>query len=730
MTNTLSTKARRSAQPRGVNQNSRAYATRHSHVVTSFTTKIHDYHLGGIAIVYVRQSSPTQVINHQESTELQYKLVELAVELGWSRDRVLVIDDDQAESATTAENRIGFQRLMAEIGLDHVGIVFGIEMSRIARSNLNWHQLLELCGIFRTLLADVDGVYDPTDFNDRLLLGLKGTMSEAELHILKNRLQQAWWNKAERGDLLNHPPIGYVRTLEDDYELDPDEQAQSVVRLVFEQFERQGNVNAMLRYLVKDGVKLPVRPHCGPNRGRLQWRRPNRVTLLNMLHHPIYAGAYRWGHRQVDPRKKVAGKRHSGRTVKSYDQCRVLIHDRFDSYITWEKFLDNQRRLIENRNHSESLRVVRNGPSMLSGLVVCGRCGHRMIVSYGSTNDLRYNCQREAVDYGGKKCISFSGKCLETFVAERILEVIQPASLELSLRVEDDLKAERQRLDVHWQQRLERTSYECDRAFRQYQAVEPEHRLVARQLEQMWEEVLKEKEQLEEDYARFQQTAPIKISAEEQALIASLSDDLPALWYSTTTTPEDRQEISRALLDRVVVNIEGESEQMDVTLHWAGGFVSHNNLRRPVQRYEQLSNYRELLNRIKVLRRSDHALSEIARSLNREGFHPPKQDFFTAKILRCLLRRRTDTLQHEPQDNLASDEWWIRDLADQLTIPTSTIRQWRKAGWIHARKDNRRWVLWADAEEQDRLRRLRARRRGWPEPYPQELTTPKPHERA
>jgi DNA invertase Pin-like site-specific DNA recombinase len=280
---------------------------------------------------------------------------------------------------------------MAEVSSDRVGIILGLEMSRLARSCKDWHALLELCAIYRTLLADADGLYDPSDYNDRLLLGLKGTMSEAELHILKSRMQQGMWNKAERGEAINHAPIGYVRSPSarngtGDFVMDPDEQVQSVVRLVFAQFAKRGSVNSLLRWLVSNDVKMPVRPHFGGNRGELEWRRPNRVTLLNMLHHPIYGGAYRWGHREIDPRKKIPGRPTTGRTYNTHEECRVLIHDRFPAYITWEEFEQNQQKLQENSTVSNMLSAPRHGPSTLSGLIVCGRCGYHMLVVYANTD--------------------------------------------------------------------------------------------------------------------------------------------------------------------------------------------------------------------------------------------------------------------------------------------------------------------------------------------------------
>jgi len=291
-----------------------------------------------------------------------------------------------------------------------------------------------VCAICRTLLADADGLYDPGHYNDRLLLGLKGTMSETELHILKSRLQMGMWNKAERGDIINHPPVGYIRSLsarngEGDFVINPDEQVQSVVRLIFETFARRGSVNSLLRWLVKHDVKLPIRPHFCNTRGELEWRRPNRATLANMLHHPICAGAYRWEHRETDPRKKIAGRPTTGRMFKSHNDCRVLIRNRFPAYITWEEFEKNAQKMTENSKIGKALSAPRHGPSVLSGLNKCGRCGASMMVGYANVNaasgakTLRYTCMRDAIDYGVETCQSLSGAVLEAFVCCRLFHL-------------------------------------------------------------------------------------------------------------------------------------------------------------------------------------------------------------------------------------------------------------------------------------------------------------------
>lgn len=699
--------------------------------------KITDQHWQRAAIVYVRQSTQHQIQEHRESTARQYALVDRAVDLGWARTSVVVIDEDQGLSGSSAEGRYGFQRLLSEVSSDRVGLILGLEMSRLARSCKDWYALLELCSIYRTLLADADGLYDPSQYNDRLLLGLKGTMSEAELHVLKGRLQQGMWNKAERGEILNHAPIGYVRTIAGDFVIDPDEQVQSVVRLTFEQFTRRGSINGLLRWLVQHDVKMPIRPHKGPNRGQLEWRRPNRVTLLNMLHHPIYAGAYRWGHRSIDPRKKIPGRPTTGRTFNTHDECRVLIHERFPAYISWETFERNQRKLADNSTLVKARSAPRHGPSILAGLVVCGRCGHRMLVNYTNTvavKTLRYSCLRDAIDYGAAPCQSLSGATLESFVVERLLQAIAPASVELSLAAAEDIERERKRLDDHWQQRLTRSRYEVELARRQYAAVDPEHRLVARELERRWDESLRADEQLQADYARFQQDFPSQLLPHEREQILALSQKLPALWHAHSTTAQDRQTIARLLLEQVTVAIEGNSDCIDVELRWHGGFVSRHTLSRPVQAYQQLSNYEDLVARVEALRATDKTLSEIASILNAEGFHPPKRSpRFTKGILCCFLRERraqsgSSIRNSTGNSELTAGEWWLADLAAELSMPIATMHRWQKVGWVSSRKITEkkgRWAIYADADELLRLRRLRDSPRGWPDPYPKELITPK-----
>lgn len=706
-----------------------------AHLESLRMAKVRDDHLARKAIVYVRQSSPQQVAEHKESTARQYALADLAIALGWPRDRVEVIDQDQGRSGQSAEGRLGFQYILAELGLDHVGIILGLEASRLARSDPDWAPLVRLCGVFRTLLCDYDGLYDPADFNDRLLLGLKGIMSEAELHFLRGRMHEGRLNKARRGELFNHSSIGYVRVPAAGLALDPDEQAQAVVRLVFDQFDRQGSLHGLLRYLVHHGIRLPVRPHSGPNRGQLEWHRPNRETLQNMLHHPVYAGYYRHGHRAIDPRRQIPGRPGTGRTIHKPEDCPVLLEGRCPGYITPERFWANQARLAANRARQEAAGAVRHGPSLLGGLLVCGRCGQRMMVAYsGRASRLRYSCGRAAVEYAEPLCQGLAGRVLDDLVAAEVLAALEPAALELSLAAADDLRQERERLHRNWQQRVERARYEAERARRQYDVVEPENRLVARELERRWEEALKEQRGLEEEYARFRRGQPEGLSAEEREQIRSLAGDLPALWQAATTTAADRQRIVRLLVEAVVVTVAGASEQTEVTIRWAGGSASRHELVRPVQRYEQMSGCAQLLNRIHELRIGLSSLKEIAERLNREGFRPPKRSrTFNAGMVGRLLaksgRGGPRPRAVEEPGLLRESEWLLSDLARKMDMPQATLHRWVRVGWVQARKLSTRgghWVIWADADELDRMARLRTCPRGWSdEPVFAKLTKPK-----
>ncbi|TCJ31301.1 recombinase family protein, partial [Parafrankia sp. BMG5.11] len=516
-----------------------------------------------------------------------------------------------------------------------------------------------------------------------------------------------------------------------------DEQARTVVGLVFDLFDRLGTLNAVLRWLVDHEVQLPVRSHSGVDKGELTWRRPNRETLQVMLHNPIYAGYYAYGRRRVDARRRQAGRPSTGRVVRAMDDWHVLLPDRMPAYISTERYAANLARLEANRQIAASPGAPRSGSALLAGLLRCGRCGHRMTVSYHTPASRfpshNYHCAYLPATYGtGRPCQHLAGPALDRYVIGQLLDAVAPAALEVSLAAAAHAEADRAELDALWHQRLERARYTAQRARRQYQLAEPENRLVTRQLETDWETALADLDRLTADYQRFVEARPQALAPDERQAITALARDLPALWNAPTTSQTDRKQLLRTLIDQVTVAVVGTSELVDVTITWAGGHQTHGRTTRPVARLDQLSYYPHLVERITELADAGHSSRQIADQLNTEGLRPPKRTawFGPAQIL--TLTRRLGIGVHHPHDtrtalaNPGPGRWSVADLAVALHMPTATLYNWIYRGWITAQRhpDGRSWIILADDAEIRRLRERRDRPPGyytrarWTQPRP------------
>jgi len=699
------------------------------------SSKVQLWHLDRLAVVYVRQSSPQQVLENRESRERQYGLVDRAVACGWPKDRVLVIDEDQGKSGSTSEGRLGFQRLLAEVGLDHVGLILGIEMSRLARSCKDWHQLLELCAIFRTLLGDQDGLYDPTDPNDRLLLGLKGTMSEAELHVLRGRLRQGVLNKARRGELFMLPPTGYARSPQGGIELDPDEQVRGAVIHVFDLFERLGSARAVTKALLDQRVSLGIRIASGPHRGQIEWRPPALSTVFRILKHPIYAGIYVFGRTQTDPRHRAKNGTGAAKKVVNPEHYHAHLPDRCPAYITVEQYEANQQKLAANQARTECRGAAREGPSLLAGLVRCSRCQRRMCVAYTGNppRQLRYTCMNKPSAHV-KFRQQFLGKELDQAVAAEVLRALAPGAVELSAAATEDVLRERTSVNRHWRQRLERAKLAAERIERQYQAVEPENRLVARTLEQRWNEALLALRQLEEEYRRFQQTQPKVPTATELQQLRKLAEDLPTLWHASTTRAIDRQQIIRIVVQEVWVTTAEANDLLTFRVTWVGGHVTEHQARRRVKRFEYMHDFPQLVARLGELRAAKFSSDQIAEHLNGEGFRCPYDPRgFHRKNVQRLVSRYLGGGPLSPRQALKRllrpNEWLASELVEELKVSRTTLHDWMIAGWLEYRRIPRQarrvYACWADEAELKRLRELARRPRHWYDPpLPAWLTTP------
>jgi DNA invertase Pin-like site-specific DNA recombinase len=681
--------------------------------------KIAGHHRDRLAVIYVRQSSRQQVLDHGESTRLQYGLVARAEALGWAASRVLVIDEDLGRSAANAAERPGFARLVAEITLGRVGLVLGLEMSRLARAGRDWHQLIELCSLAGALLADSDGVYDPNWYNDRLLLGLKGTMTEVELHLIKQRMASGRLAKAARGDLALPLPAGYVRRPDGQVVFDPDEQVRDVVRLVFSLFEELGTVHGVLRFLVQNRVQIGMRERSGPGKGEVIWRPPHAQGLINTLRNPAYAGIYAYGRSHIDPAKHVAGHEDSGRMRGlGAEHWLVRIDGALPAYISVGQYERNLAKMADNRAVSAAAGAPRGGPGLLSGLVLCAFCGSRLQIAYersrrGTVH--RYVCNRRRATHGEPICQQMSGRFLDDFVVAQTLSALAPAALELSLAAAAQIEDRRVALDRIWAQRLERAAIAADRARRYVQLAEPENRLVMRTLEREWEEALSVQAQLAEDHRHYQQARPARLTGAELSAIRALAGDIPAIWSAATTTDLERKKLLHAVITSVTVAAEGVSENVKATIGWAGGATTTAELTRPIARVDRLSYYPRLVERITAMAGQGLTVVAIADRLAAEGLRPPHggERFHHGEIqhlIRHLGIRPGLEDRRADHGDLESDEWWLSTLAREIGMPQSTLFTWLRRGWITGRQDTKgpyRWIITADRAEVERLKTLR-----------------------
>jgi hypothetical protein len=477
--------------------------------------------------------------------------------------------------------------------------------------------------------------------------------------------------------------------------------------LVFEKFNELGSLRRLNRYLVRNKIRLGMRVQRGARRGQLEWRRPTQGTVARMLHHPIYAGAYSYGRRRVDHKRASSNGSKARIREMPMSEWKVLQTDRLPAYITWDDYPTNQERLRQNRFRPGSLGAPRKGKALLTGILVCGRCGRRMHASYRSKSTAYYDCMRRKLDISD--CRGLASTAIDDLVTEQVLRALEPASVDLSLKAIENVQRERQRLNRHWEQRLERASYDVQRAERQYQAVEPENRLVARSLEQQWEAALRTQRDLREEYDRFLNEQAPRLTEEERSRILAVSTDIPALWHASETTARDRKEIMRLLIECVVVDVRANSERAQVAIKWRGGQTTRHQLIRSVSRFESLGEYDRMMDRIVQLRRDGLTLKELAAQLTREGYRTPRtQKGYTPTSVRQLLSRRGLTGGVIAREQLKSGEWWLPDLAQELGTSYDTLREWTLRGKIRARRVRAvgPWIIWADGNERRRLRKL------------------------
>jgi excisionase family DNA binding protein len=627
--------------------------------------KIRATHVQRRAVVYVRQSTMEQLRHNHESRRRQYDLAGHARDLGWQD--VEVIDEDLGRSGASTAGRTGFQRLVGAVGLREVGAVFSLEASRLARNNRDWHQLVDLCGLTETLIIDFEGIYDPRLLHDRLLLGLKGTMSEFELGLFRQRSQEAIRQKAARGELHSLVPVGYVLSPDGRCEQDPDLRVREAIMQVFDRFAQLGSVRQVLLALRQDEIMLPARRHQG-GIWRTLWREPTYSAVGAILENPLYAGAYVYGRRSTVPQAGDGRRRIQRKPVEDW---LVLLPNRVQAYITWETYQGNQARIKENAKRMAGRGAPQPGAALLTGLLRCARCGRRLSVRYGGPGRIpRYECVGDRIHHGGPPCIAFGGLRVDQAVEAEVLRVVEPAALEAAMDAWDLLQgqpsARRRALELSIQQ----ARYEAQRAQRQFDQVEPENRLVAAELERRWDAALQEVRRLEAELAQLPPPPPPPSPADRAALMA-LAHDFPAVWRDRATDMQKKKQLLRLLIEEIVVDRPDDEPVVTLVIHWSGGTHTQLRVRRPrtgQHRYTTDERITDLVGNLAAVG-DDHTVASI---LNRLTVRTAKDNTWTEGRVRSFRRAH----HIAPFDPDKPREWLtLEEAAARLHVSRTSVRR-------------------------------------------------------
>jgi DNA invertase Pin-like site-specific DNA recombinase len=641
-------------------------------------TKVTAAHLQRKALLYVRQSTLHQVLQNTESTQRQYALKQRAVALGWPLEQVHVIDCDLGHSGASAVDREGFQQLVTEVSLGRAGLVLGLEVSRLARNSADWQRLLELCALTDTLILDEDGLYDCNDFNDRLLLGMKGTLSEAELHFLRARLRGGILSKARRGQLASPLPVGFLYDEARRVRLDPDQQVQKAFQMLFATFRRTGAAHATVQHFRQEGLQFPCRVRSGPRKGELVWQAASLSRVLEVLHNPRYAGAFCFGRTRT--RVWPDGKPRTQHL--SREDWLALIPNLHEGYITWEEYEENQRRLhaaAQARGVDRRASPPREGPALLQGLVLCGVCGQRMTVRYhvhrGQAHP-DYLCQRASVAQAAPVCQHLPGQAIDAAVVELLLTRLNPLDVAVTLAVEQELATRQEEADALRAQQVMRAQYEADLAGQRYRRVDPDNRLVAASLEAEWNTTLRALQAAQEEYERQRERERLVVNEEVRSQVMALTHDLPRVWHDPHTTDHDRKRLVRLLLEDVTLI---KTHEVIVQVRFRGGATETLHLPLTPRSWQTWVTSPEVVERIDALL-NDYTDAQIATRLNESGLHAGKGGVFHARLVAKV--RRTYGLKSRYLRLREAGFLTAEEMAQRLGVSARTVKTWQAAGLL------------------------------------------------
>lgn len=643
--------------------------------------KLTPHHLSRPALIYVRQSSHQQLTHNHESRRFQYAMEQRVRDLGWQRTEV--IDEDQGRSAATTIGRTGFQRMVAEVCLGKIGAVAAVEVSRFARNNRDWHQMIEMCSLVDTLLIDHEGIYDPRRPNDRLLLGLKGSMSEYELDLLRQRSLEARWAKARRGELVIQAPVGFLKTADQQLEKDPDLRIQHVIELIFTKFFELGSARRVALWLIEHGIEVPAKRQ-GAAGWETWWRRPAYRNVISLLKEPTYAGAYAYG--RTEARTQVRnGAIHKRRVRKPLEKWTVLIPDHHDGYISWEQFQRIQTMLEDNASGFQTPRrrgAPKRGAALLAGLLRCQRCGRKLMVAYSGKHAAipRYQCHRGRLDTLEEKCLSFGGASADSAVSKELLQVVQPGAIEAAMLAETQAHESRDQRVRALTLEMDAARYSAERAGRQFEASDPENRLVTAELERRWNAALQKVHDLEAKVEKERLREPTACPG--LAALGNLAIDLEAVWSSGETDVRLKKRLLRALIEEILVEVDEERCEVELLIHWKGGLHSRQRIPRRRRGQGGPRTSTDVIDAVRQLARlcKDKA---IAGYLNRNG-HLTARGHRWSRMSVTSLRTRQSIPVYSRETQRAEGWMNLTQAASHLGIASRTLRRAVEQGEIKA----------------------------------------------
>lgn len=598
-------------------------------------SKLKATHLERSAYLYIRQSTLRQVYENTESTKRQYALKKNAVALGWSEDSIITIDNDLGVSGTSSELREGFKRLVAEVGMGHAGIVVSIEVSRLSRNSSDWLRLLEICAITDTLIMDEDGIYDTNDFNDRLLLGLKGTMSEAEIHFLHARMRGGMISKARRGELKRALPAGYVYNENDKIVMDPDLAIQNAINLFFKTFRRTGSAFATVREFNRLNLKIPKRLLNGFRKGELAWNPLTHSRSLRLLRNPIYAGIYYYGRQQI--KKTVGGKKSVSMPIESWH---AYMPDAHPGYITGDQFDENVKKLKENAytyGEDRKKSPAREGPALLQGIIVCGICGRRMSVRYQKNCSKLvpiYTCMRDCTQNGAKVCQIVMGEKVDEEISKLLLEMLNPLAIKAAIKVQNELSQRKLEADSFYRQQVERAKYEMELARKRYMLVDPQNRLVATELEAEWNLKIRELEKLKDEYEKKKEDDLKEVTKTTKSDIMQIANDFAKIWSSTNVSFRDKKRMLRLLIEDVTVK---NDKKIIANIRFRAGTCKTLFIERKLPICEVRKTRKDIVRQVDELT-ENYIPSEIAEILNKKGYRAWNGNMFNLRTISRIIR--------------------------------------------------------------------------------------------